>query len=297
MGSEEPRVLSIQSHVVHGYVGNKSAVFPLQVLGFEVDAINTVQFSTHTGYKYLKGNILKNEEMDELIQGLIINDVDEFTHLLTGYSRSAESLKLVAGAIQKLREKNPKLIYVCDPVMGDNGKMYVPEDLLPVYRDILVPLADILTPNQFEAEVITGRKIGNIEEALIAIQALHKKGVKTVALSSTDLGDDDNMIAIASTGDIRYKIMIPKFDASFTGTGDLFASLFLAWTYKTNNDIKQSLEKTISTMQTIVRETYQRGRAIQPTGVIPTYKLELRIIQNKRVIEDPSVTIKAVQLK
>lgn len=89
---------------------------------------------------------------------------------------------------------------VCDPVMGDNGKMYVPEEILPVYRDIVVPLADILTPNQFEAELITGIQVKNIDGALKAILALHDKGVKTVVLSSTDLGDEKSMIALASNG-------------------------------------------------------------------------------------------------
>lgn len=88
---------------------------------------------------------------------------------------------------------------VCDPVMGDNGKMYVPEDILPVYRDIVVPLADILTPNQFEAELITGLEMKCLAGALKIIQVLHEKGVKTVVLSSTDLGDEKNMIGIAST--------------------------------------------------------------------------------------------------
>lgn len=84
--------------------------------------------------------------------------------------------------------------------MGDNGKMYVPEDILPVYRDIVVPLADIITPNQFEAELMTGMKMSDLNGALIVMKKLHEKGVKTVVLSSTDLGDKDNMIGLASSG-------------------------------------------------------------------------------------------------
>ncbi|CAK1580310.1 unnamed protein product [Parnassius mnemosyne] len=292
-----PRVLSIQSHVVHGYVGNKSAVFPLQVLGFEVDYINTVQFSTHTAYKHIKGNVLQNEEMEELIHGLVLNQVDYFTHFLTGYSRSPDSLKQIAEIIKKLRQKNPNLIYVCDPVMGDNGKMYVPEDILPVYRDTVVPLADIITPNQFEAELITGMKMNDLSGALKVIRALHEKGVKTVVLSSTDLGDDKNMIGIASTKGSCYKIDIPKVDATYTGTGDLFAALFLAWSHKTNNDIKLTLEKTIATLQSIVNDTYEKARAKQSTGKIPPALIELRLVQNKSIIEDPKITIHAVEIK
>ncbi|KAM3965185.1 pyridoxal kinase isoform 2-T2 [Aphomia sociella] len=297
MPLDTPTVLSIQSHVVHGYVGNKSAIFPLQVLGFEVDSINTVQFSTHTAYKYIKGNVLKNDELEELVEGLVLNEVDYYTHFLTGYSRSPDSLKQIAGIIKKLKEKNPNLIYVCDPVMGDNGKMYVPEDILPVYRDVVVPLADILTPNQFEAELITGMKVHNLNDALNVIELLHKKGIKTVALSSTDLGSETSMIGIASTKDSCYKIEIPKVDATYTGTGDLFAALFLAWSHKTNNNLKETLEKTIGTLQAIVQDTYEKARAIQPTGKIPPKVIELRLIQNKNIIENPTIKIHAVEVK
>ncbi|KAL0883114.1 hypothetical protein ABMA27_016573 [Loxostege sticticalis] len=292
-----PRVLSIQSHVVHGYVGNKSAVFPLQVLGFEVDSVNTVQFSTHTGYKHIKGNVLKNEELEELVQGLSLNEVDYYTHFLTGYSRSPDSLKQIAGIIKKLRQKNPNLVYVCDPVMGDNGKMYVPEDILPVYRDIVVPLADILTPNQFEAELITGIEMKDLDGALKVVQALHDKGVKTVVLSSTDLGGDNTMIGIASSEGSCYKIEMQKQDATFTGTGDLLAALFLAWSHKTNNNVKLTLEKTIATMQSIVKDTYLKAREIQATGKIPPALIELRLVQNKKVIEEPVIEINAVEIK
>ncbi|OWR45464.1 pyridoxal kinase [Danaus plexippus plexippus] len=292
-----PRVLSIQSHVVHGYVGNKSAVFPLQVLGFEVDAINTVQFSTHTGYKHVKGTILKNEEMAELMEGLALNEVDYYTHFLTGYSRSPDSLKQIASIITKLKQKNQNLIYVCDPVMGDNGKMYVPDEVLPVYRDILVPLADILTPNQFEAEQITGLTMNDLDGALKIIDALHGKGVKTVVLSSTDLGDEENMIGIASNKDSCYKIVIPKFGATFTGTGDLFAALFMAWSHKTNKNLKLTLEKTIATLQHIVKDTFDKARAVQPTGKVSSALIELRLVQNKTTIEDPKIIIEATKIK
>uniref|UniRef100_T1GRQ4 pyridoxal kinase n=1 Tax=Megaselia scalaris TaxID=36166 RepID=T1GRQ4_MEGSC len=116
------RVLSIQSHVVHGYVGNKSATFPLEVLGFEVDAINSVQFSNHTGYKVVKGQVLQEKELADLFEGLEKNNLlQHYSHLLTGYIGNASFLRQVSAIVKKLREINPNLIYVCDPVMGDNG--------------------------------------------------------------------------------------------------------------------------------------------------------------------------------
>lgn len=165
----ECRVLSIQSHVVRGYVGNRAAMFPLQVLGFEVDAVNSVQFSNHTGYAHWKGQVLKSQELHELYEGLKVNDVNKYDYVLTGYTRDKSFLAMVVDIVRELKQQNSRLVYVCDPVMGDKwngeGSMYVPQDLPPVYRDKVVPVADIITPNQFEAELLSGRKIHSQEEA------------------------------------------------------------------------------------------------------------------------------------
>ncbi|KAK8569109.1 hypothetical protein V6N12_007641 [Hibiscus sabdariffa] len=156
--SNTGRVLSIQSHTVQGYVGNKSAVFPLQLLGYDVDPINSVQFSNHTGksfilllkslenlrpyiqfgvswYPTFKGQVLNGRELLDLIEGLEANNLLYYTHLLTGYIGSVSFLNSVLEVVDKLRSINPNLTYVCDPVMGDEGKLYVPEDLALVYRE------------------------------------------------------------------------------------------------------------------------------------------------------------------
>ncbi|CAI5772470.1 pyridoxal kinase isoform X1 [Podarcis lilfordi] len=166
----ECRVLSIQSHVVRGYVGNKAATFPLQVLGFEIDTVNSVQFSNHTGYDHWKGQVLNSDELHELYEGLKLNNVNHYDYVLTGYTRDKSFLAMVVDIVQELKQQNSNLVYVCDPVMGDKwsgeGYMYVPKDLLPVYKDKVVPVADIITPNQFEAELLTGRKIHTEKEAI-----------------------------------------------------------------------------------------------------------------------------------
>lgn len=133
--SETGRVLSIQSHTVQGYVGNKSAVFPLQLLGYDVDPINSVQFSNHTGYPSFKGQVLNGQQLWDLIEGLEANDLLYYTHLLTGYIGSVSFLNTVLDVVSKLRSINPKLTYVCDPVLGDEGKLYVPQELVTVYRE------------------------------------------------------------------------------------------------------------------------------------------------------------------
>ncbi|WAR08485.1 PDXK-like protein [Mya arenaria] len=167
---KQNHVLSIQSTVVCGYVGNKCASFALQVHGFDFSPINSVQLSNHTGYKFIKGQVLDADDVDCLYEGLKQNNIhNQFSHLLT----------------------------VCDPVMGDNGKLYVPEDLLPVYKDVIIPKADIVTPNQFEAELLTDMKISNEADALLAMQRLLDKGPRTVVLSSTNLGSNGKLVALA----------------------------------------------------------------------------------------------------
>jgi pyridoxine kinase len=196
--AENPKVLSIQSHVVSGYVGNKSATFPLQLLGFEVDAINSVQFCNHTGYKKVAGQILSEKDLDDLAGGLQQNGLDFYSHLLTGYIGAESFLRRVCSLVKHLKSVNPNLIYVCDPVMGDNGKMYVPDDLLPVYKNLVLPLADIITPNQFEVELLTDVKINNVDDAWKAVDVLHSKGCRTVVVSSTELGNEKYLLALAS---------------------------------------------------------------------------------------------------
>ncbi|XP_076639344.1 pyridoxal kinase [Colletes latitarsis] len=292
---KSPRILSIQSHVVFGYVGNKSATFPLQLLGFEVDAINSVQLSNHTGYKVFKGQVLNDKDLEDLVDGLAQNDLDNYTHLLTGYVGSASFLKRIAGVVRALKRKNPDLIYVCDPVMGDNGKMYVPEALNEIYKTEIVPLADILTPNQFEVELLTGIKVGTIPELRSAIKELHKAGPQIVAVSSTEI--DNKLTAIFSTikDNTVIKIDIPKIPTSFTGSGDLFAALFLAHTYL-QDSMKAAIEKTVNSLYCVLLETYEHSKACQDKESQPAKRIELRLIQSKNYLENPTMHLHAEPL-
>uniref|UniRef100_A0A8C0H0D4 Pyridoxal kinase n=1 Tax=Chelonoidis abingdonii TaxID=106734 RepID=A0A8C0H0D4_CHEAB len=260
MAEARCRVLSIQSHVVCGYVGNKAASFPLQVLGFEVDPVNSVQFSNHTGYAHWKGQMLNSDELHELYEGLKLNNVNHYDYVLTGYTRDASFLATVVDIVQELKLQNSDLVYVCDPVMGDKwkgeGSMYVPKELLPVYRDRVVPVADIITPNQFEAELLTGRKIHTEKEALEVMDMLHAMGPETVVITSSDLQGSlgsDFLIALGSQRKTRadgtkvtqrIRMESPKVDADFVGTGDLFAAMLLAWTHKHPNNLKLPVSRS-----------------------------------------------------
>lgn len=300
MASRNWKVLSIQSHVVSGYVGNKSATFPLQVLGFEVDTINSVQFSNHSGYKVFKGQVLDEKDIVELVDSLIANDLHRgYTHLLTGYVRSPSFLQAIAKIVKQLKEVNPGLIYVCDPVMGDDGKMYVPESLLEIYRNTIVPLADILTPNQYEAELLIGKPVKTLNDALAAIRSFHDGGCSTVVLSSTQFSSDSQQLhAVASTiaggKQTIATINIPQINETFTGTGDLFSALFLAWMAKTDNNLCTTLENTVATLQSVLKRTLESAQnQAKPGANLTRAQLELRLIQSKSDIENPIVKLKA----
>jgi len=297
------RVLSIQSHVVSGYVGNKSATFPLQLLDFEVDAINSVQFSNHTGYpKGVKGQVLGDCQLEELMVGLEENRINRYSHIINGYIGSKSFLTKLGEVVSRLKEVNPGLRYVCDPVMGDTGPgLYVPKELLPVYQDTILPLADVCLPNQFEAELLTGLSITSEASALEVMEAIHARGVDTVILSSTELGDSEHLVGLAScvsTG-ARVKVLIPKFPAAFVGTGDLFTALSTAWLARTEGDLKLSLEKTIDTMQAVLGRTLAHAKeaALAEGLASPTpAMMELKLIQSKREIEAPPPSTTATLL-
>nr|CRZ23881.1 Bm4525 [Brugia malayi] len=144
------RILSIQSHVIHGYAGNKCSVFPMQLHGYEVDPINSVQFSNHSAYKLMRGQILDGLQLSDIYEGLKLNEINNYSHILTGYCRNLSFLQEVVNIVKDLKQRNPDILFYCDPVMGDDGNYYVPKELMPVYRDIVIPLADVITPNVFE---------------------------------------------------------------------------------------------------------------------------------------------------
>ncbi|XP_039539221.1 pyridoxal (pyridoxine, vitamin B6) kinase a [Pimephales promelas] len=303
------RVLSVQSHVVRGYVGNKSASFPLQVLGFEVDTINSVQFSNHTGYEHWKGQVMTADELHVLYEGIKLNNVNHYDYVLTGYSRDDSFLETVVNIVQELKRANPSLVYVCDPVLGDNGAMYVPENMLPVYRDKVVPIADIITPNQFEAQLLTGRSISSEKDAVEVMNLLHSMGPDTVVITSSDLPSplgDQYLVALGSQKRVRadgsmvtqqIRMDIPRVDAVFVGTGDLFAAMLLAWTHHHPNDLKTACEKTISVMHHVIKRTITYAKEVAGPDRKPSpAQLELRMVQSKADIEDPAIVLNAVVL-
>ncbi|KAB0340572.1 hypothetical protein FD754_023017, partial [Muntiacus muntjak] len=186
---------------------------------------------------------------------------------------------------------------------------YVPDDLLPVYREKVVPVADIITPNQFEAELLTGRKIHSQEDALEVMDMLHSMGPDTVVITSSDLlppRGSDYLMALGSQrtrapdGSMvtqRIRMEMHKVDAVFVGTGDLFAAMLLAWTHKHPNNLKVACEKTVSAMHHVLQRTIKCAKAKSGEGVKPSpAQLELRMVQSKKDIESPEIVVQATVL-
>ncbi|KAG0521571.1 hypothetical protein BDA96_08G172900 [Sorghum bicolor] len=295
--SDTGRVLSIQSHTVQGYVGNKSAVFPLQLLGFDVDPINSVQFSNHTGYPTFRGQVLDGKQLWDLIEGLEENQLLHYTHLLTGYIGSVSFLETVLQVVDKLRSVNPDLLYVCDPVLGDEGKLYVPQELISVYQQKVVPVASMLTPNQFEVELLTGLRITSEQDGLTACNTLHSAGPRKVVITSALI--EGKLLLIGSHKKTeeqppeQFKIEIPKIPAYFTGTGDLTTALLLGWSNKYPDNLEKAAELAVSSLQALLKRTVEDYKM---AGFDPsTSSLEIRLIQSQDEIRNPSITCKAVK--
>ena len=200
-----PRLLATQSHVVHGYVGNKAATFPLQCLGWDVDCCNSVQFSNHTGYGLDKvfGTITRETDLKELLSGLFDNFSQDYQALLSGYLPNKNSVRCMGTYYAKFKEANPEMIWLMDPVMGDEGQLYVSEDVIPEYRKLALSpkqLVDIITPNQFELEILYGGKIKTKEHLKKALKKLHQT-IPVIIVTSCDckmFDDKDFIYCVAS---------------------------------------------------------------------------------------------------
>jgi pyridoxine kinase len=179
-------VLSVQSSVAYGHVGNSAAVFPLQRLGVSVWPVNTVLFSNHTGYGDWRGTVLPAAEVAEVIRGVedrgVLGDCDA---VLSGYLGDASLGRVVLDAVARVKADNPRAAYCCDPVMGDVGRGFFVRPGIPEFvREQAVPEADVVTPNQFELEFLAGMPIGTADDALKAAERVRALGPEVVLTTS-----------------------------------------------------------------------------------------------------------------
>lgn len=252
-----PRVLSIQSSVVYGIVGNKASVFPLQLLGFETDPINSCQLSNHTGYSLFTGRKANGEEIASLADGLERNGfLCQYSHVLTGYMSSVSFLEETATLIGKMKKANPKLVFVCDPVLGDDGRLYMPKEFIPIYRDRMLPMASVLTPNQTEAAALTGLPIDTLADAVLACSRLHEWGIPTVVITSLAL-TSDFIDVLATTID---PALLERAEREGEGRGEQKAGL------KGESDVKAEAE-SCCILRDAVAEASSRG-ARPPSRVL-----------------------------
>lgn len=260
-------VLSIQSSVSYGHVGNSSVVFPLQRLGFQVWPIHTVQFSNHTGYGAWKGAIFEPEHISDIFAGIKERGVlDQCNAMLTGYMGSAKLGNVMQDILKELIVVNPNVLYCCDPVMGDVGRGFFVQPGIPeFFRDQLVPKAHIITPNQFELEYLSDSKITTLDSAIAACRKLISQGPKIVLVTSLLLNDDAEEFLYMLTVDAKEAFLVktPLLPLSVNGAGDLTSALFTAF-YLPKKDIKFALESCAARIFAVLEKTLQAGtREIQ----------------------------------
>jgi pyridoxine kinase len=224
-------ILSIQSWVAYGHVGNASAIFPLQRLGAEVWGVHTVQFSNHTGYGAWRGQVFGADLIRECVTGIeergVLPNCDA---VLSGYLGSAEIGAAVRDAALAVKAANPRALWCCDPVIGDTGRgVFVRPGIPEFLRDQALPAADIATPNQFELEWLTGRAVTSLTDAKAAIAALQAKGPRCVLLTSlrTDATGENEIELLAAEGGGFWRLRTPMLPLSVNGAGDAIAALFL----------------------------------------------------------------------
>jgi pyridoxine kinase len=254
-------ILSIQSWVAYGHVGNASAIFPLQRLGAEVWGIHTVQFSNHTGYGAWRGQVFGAELIAECVQGIEERGVmARCDAVLSGYMGSAEIGAAILDAARRVKAANPAALWCCDPVIGDVGRgVFVRPGIPEFLRDQALPAADIITPNQFELEWLTGRAVRNLEDAKDAIAALQARGPRCVLVTSLRLDDtpEGEIGMLAGEGGRFWRLSTPMLPVSVNGAGDAIAALFLF--HRLHGGAAGALSAAASSVFGLLRRTAEAG--------------------------------------
>lgn len=278
------QVLSIQSRVAYGHVGNSAATLPLQRLGVEVWTVDTVQFSHHTGYGPGRGITLEPATVSDILAGIAdLGVLTRLNALLTGYLGEAALGEVVLEALDRVRAANPKALYACDPVMGDAERgLFVRAGIPEFLRDRAVPVADILTPNRFELELLAGRRIEGLDDAVTAAEGVLSRGPRIVVCTS--LGDGVKSIeTIAVTEGSVWRVKTPRLPFKANGAGDVFAALFLGH-YLKGGKAGEALSRAVSGLYGVLKTTHRLGteelalvaaqeEIVRPTETFPAERL------------------------
>jgi len=261
-------ILSIQSHVAYGYVGNKAAVFPLQTMGYDVWPVNTVQFSNHTGYGKWQGEVFSSAHVKNVIKGIeALGVASKCQAILSGYMGSSDICHAVLEIVQRFKSKSAQVCYLCDPIIG-NKSCYVKPEVLIFFKEHLY--ADIVTPNQFEAEVLSGISITKQDDLKKAADYFHHLGVKIVIITGVKLKTQQAYSLFISYGASKchlIKTPVYPFDIEPNGTGDLLSALFLGH-YLTTQDPLLSLQITAYLLDKVLYNTsLAKSRELRLVGM------------------------------
>lgn len=254
------KILSLQSSVTYGHVGNSAAVFPLQRLGFEVWPVYTVQFSNNPGYGQWGGGVTEATHIHAVIDGLSrVGVLAGCDAVLSGYLGDAANGAAVLEAVMRVRRHCPNAPFLCDPVMGDDGALYVRDGIPQFLAAQALPAADIVTPNRFELEILSGRTVNDMADAVAAARILLARGPRLVV--ATSLGDGTDIISLAVTAEGAWAVRTPRlpFSPPVSGTGDVLSALLLAHTLR-GEAAPEALSLAVSSLYGILDKTRTLGR-------------------------------------
>jgi pyridoxine kinase len=255
-------VISIQSQVAFGHVGNSAAVFPMQMHGIDVIAVPTTLLSNRPGYETIRGRVLEAQLVADLLLGIEERGAVETAKVIvSGYLGSAETANVVADFVTRAKARNPALLYACDPVLGDRDRgLFVHADIPPLVRDRLCPLADIITPNHFEFEWLSGARATTTDQVIAQARALEARAPSTIVVTSAELADKpaEEMETLAIERSQAWRVRTPKLPISPNGTGDLFAALFVAAQVH-GSDTPEALSHAASAIFAVLERTAAAG--------------------------------------
>jgi pyridoxine kinase len=282
-------VISIQSQVAYGHVGNSAAMFPMQMHGIDVVAVPTTLLSNRPGYPTIRGRVLDAQLVADLLLGVEERGaVETSSVILSGYLGSPEIAAAVAEFVARAKARNPKLAYCCDPVLGDRDRgLFVQAGIPPLVRDLLCPLADIITPNHFEFEWLCGTRATTSDQMIAQAQTLLARGPSTIVVTSAELEDtpidEIETLAVERTDDgfKAWRVRTPKLPISPSGTGDLFASLLVSARVSGANT-PQALGHAASAIFAVLERTAIAGTE------------EMRIIESAELLFHPKRRFDAV---
>ena len=277
-----PTVLSVQSWVACGNVGNTAALFPLQRLGCETWSLNTVAFSNHTGYERWRGETVPASQIATLFEGIAeLGVLPCCDAVLSGYLGEAETGAVLLDIVTRVKKANPRALFCCDPVMGDVGPGYYVRAGIPeFYRDYALALADVITPNRFELEWLSGGQVSSLAEACDATAALRQLGPGIVLVTSLET-EPDRVAAVAAGPEGAWTVQTPRLPIEATGCGDAVAALFLGWLLK-GKPVPDALAATIAAIYGVIEATMRSGGgelalvAAQEELVSPTRTVSVR---------------------